>query len=76
MQVGAQAMGLQIRVLSVATSGEIDAAFGVLRHERPDALFVGSGTLFTGRRVQLTQWTAHNRIPASYSGREYAELGG
>jgi putative tryptophan/tyrosine transport system substrate-binding protein len=76
VQAGAQAMGLQIRVLSVATSGEIDAAFAGLEHERPDALFVGSGTLFTGRRVQLTQWTAHHRIPASYSGREYAEVGG
>ena len=76
VQAGAQAMGLQIRVLRVATSGEIDAAFAGLEHDRPDALFVGSGTLFTGRRVQLTQWAAHHRIPASYSGREYAEVGG
>jgi hypothetical protein len=28
--------------------------------ERPDALFVSSGTLFNGRRVQLTQWAAHH----------------
>jgi putative ABC transport system substrate-binding protein len=32
--------------------------------------------LFTGRRVQLTQWAAHHRIPASYAGREYVEAGG
>ena len=64
------------RVLSVGTNREIDAAFAGFEHKRPDALFVGSGTLFTGRRVQLTQWAAHHRIPASYAGREYVEAGG
>jgi putative ABC transport system substrate-binding protein len=76
VQAGAQAMGLQIRVLNVSTSLEIDAAFAGLEHERPDALFVGSGTLFTGRRVQLTHWAAHHRMPASYSDRTYVEAGG
>jgi putative tryptophan/tyrosine transport system substrate-binding protein len=76
VQAGAQAMGLQIRVLNVGTNREIDAAFASFEHERPDALFIGSGTLFVGRRVQLTQWAAHHRIPASYAGREYVEAGG
>jgi putative ABC transport system substrate-binding protein len=76
VQAGADAMGLQIRVLGVGTNREIDAAFADFEHERPDALFVGSGTLFTGRRVQLTQWAAHHRLPASYAGREYVEAGG
>src|SRR6516164_723147 len=76
VQAGAQAMGLEIRVLNVSTSREIDAAFAGLEHEGPDALFVGSGTLFTGRRVQLTQWAAHHRMPASYSDRTYVEAGG
>ena len=76
VQAGAQAMGLQIRVINVGTTSEIDAAFAGFEHERPDALFVGSGTLFAGRRVQLTQWAAHHRMPASYAGREYVEAGG
>jgi putative ABC transport system substrate-binding protein len=76
VHAGAQAMGLQIRVLNVGTSQEIDAAFAGFENERPDALFVGSGTLFTGRRVQLTQWAAHHRMPASYSDRAYVEAGG
>src|SRR5215472_1780585 len=76
VRAGAQAMGLQIRVINVGTTSEIDAAFAGFEHERPDALFVGSGTLFTGRRVQLTQWAARHRIPASYAGREYVEVGG
>jgi ABC-type uncharacterized transport system substrate-binding protein len=76
VQAGAQAMGFQIRILNAGTDREIDAAFAGFEHERPDALFVGSGTFFTGRRVQLTQWTAHHRMPASYAGREYVEAGG
>jgi putative ABC transport system substrate-binding protein len=76
VEAGAQPMGLEIRVLSVNTTGEIYAAFKGFEHERPDAIFVGSGTLFTGRRVQLTQWAAHHRMPASYAGREYVEAGG
>jgi putative ABC transport system substrate-binding protein len=76
VQAGAQAMGLQVRVLNVGTNREIDAAFAGFEHERPDALFVGSGTLFAGRRVQLTQWAARHRMPASYAGREYVEAGG
>ena len=76
VQAGAQAMGLQIRIFNAGTDREIDAAFAGFEHDRPDALFVGSGTFFTGRRVQLTQWTAHHRMPASYAGREYVEAGG
>jgi putative ABC transport system substrate-binding protein len=76
VQAGAQAMGLHIRVLNAGTSRKIDAAIASLEHERPDAFFVGSGTLFSGRRVQLTQWAAHHRMPASYSDRSYVEVGG
>jgi hypothetical protein len=32
--------------------------------------------LFTGRRVQLATLAAHHRIPATYSAREIAEVGG
>src|SRR5262249_15457282 len=76
VQAGAQAIGLQIRIHKVGTSRDIDAAFAGFETERPDALFVSSGTLFNGRRVQLTQWAAHHRSPASYSDRAYAEAGG
>jgi putative ABC transport system substrate-binding protein len=67
---------LQIRVHNVSTSRDIVASFATFEYESPDALFVSSGTLFNGRRVQLTQWAAHYRIPASYSDRAYVEAGG
>src|SRR6516225_6836096 len=44
VQSAARSLGLQIRVLNVTDQGEIDAAFGTLARERPDALFMnGSG---------------------------------
>ena len=51
-------MGLQIQVFNASTSREIDAAFADLVHERPDALFVGSGPFFSTRRVQLASGDA------------------
>ena len=73
----AHSLGLQIiHVVNASTSGEIDAAFATLAHERPDALFVAPDAFFNSRRVQLAILAAHNRIPASYATRVYAAVGG
>jgi putative ABC transport system substrate-binding protein len=69
-------MGLQIRVLNASTSGEINAAFATLTRERPDALFVGSGFLFISRRVQLVHLATLHKVPATYTQRQFAEIGG
>jgi putative tryptophan/tyrosine transport system substrate-binding protein len=75
-QAAARSMGLQIRVLAANTSGEIDAAFATFARERPDAVFVGSSPLFNARRFQVVHWASYHRVPATYSGRLYAEIGG
>jgi putative ABC transport system substrate-binding protein len=71
-----RAMGLQIQVFNASTSRDIDSAFSSLARERADAVFVGQAPFFASRRVQLVQQAAHHRLPASYPGREYAEVGG
>jgi putative ABC transport system substrate-binding protein len=76
VEPAARATGLQIQVLKAATSGEINAAFASFASERPDALFVGPGAFYTGRRVQITQLAARHAIPAAYSVRQFAEAGG
>ena len=75
-QAGAQAMGLQMQVLRASTSREIDAAFEVLAREPPGALFVGSDPFFTTRRVQLINLASRHGLPASYSNRQFAIVGG
>jgi putative ABC transport system substrate-binding protein len=72
----ARALGLQLEMLRASTSREIDNAFATFAREPPDALFVATDGFFTSRRVQFVQQAAHHRVPAIYSVREYAEIGG
>jgi putative ABC transport system substrate-binding protein len=69
-------MGLQIQLLNASTSREINEAFATIARERPDALFVGTGPPFSGRRVQLVQLAARHAVPAIYAGRQNVEIGG
>ena len=75
-ELAARAMGLQLQVFNATTSGEIDAAFASFMRERPDALFVGPDAFFNGRRVQLVNTAASHAVPATYSAREFPEVGG
>jgi ABC-type uncharacterized transport system substrate-binding protein len=72
----ARAMGLQIDVLNASTSGEIDAAFASFNRDRSDALFVGGDPFFSIRRVQLVNLASRHAIAATYSDRQYCEVGG
>jgi len=76
VEAAARVMRLQIQVLKVGTSREIEAAFTSFVGERPDALFVGISTFFTARRVQLAQLAARHAVPAIYPDRLHAEVGG
>ena len=59
-----------------SNSGEINAAFATLGRERPDALFVGPGFLFLNRRIQLVQLATLHKLPATYTQRQFPEVGG
>jgi ABC-type uncharacterized transport system substrate-binding protein len=76
VEPAARAMGLQVRVLEARTNREIDAAFATFAEERPDALFVSSGPLFTTRRLQLALLAARYGLPATYAGPEHVQAGG
>jgi putative ABC transport system substrate-binding protein len=76
VQPAARTLGVQIRVAGASTSREIDVAFATFVRERPEALFVAGDPFLNARRVQLAQLAAFHRLPAIYSGREYAEAGG
>ena len=72
----ARTIGLEIKVLKASTSREITAAFATFVGERPDALFVDIDPFFTTRRMQLVHLASHHRVPATYAGRQFAEVGG
>ena len=75
-ETAARKMGLQIQVLNVSTSREINAAFEAFVRERPDALVVGTGPFLSSRRVQFALLAGHYSVPAIYSTRQYTEAGG
>jgi putative ABC transport system substrate-binding protein len=62
--------------LNASNVGEIDAAFGTLARERPDAFMVINDPLFTSRRTQIVLLATRHAVPAIYSSRDYAEAGG
>ena len=78
----ARSVGLQIKVLKASTSGEIEAAFASLAHEREDdahandILFVSADGLFQSRSQQLVALTARDKIPAAYPDRAAVAAGG
>ena len=72
----ARALGLQIQPVEAATSSEIDAAFANFQRDHPDALFISADPYFNARRIQIVQHAAHGSIPATFSNREIAEVGG
>ena len=76
VEAAARAIGLQIHVLKASTSHEIEAAFQTLGRDRPDALFVGTDPFFSSRHVQLVNLASRHAIPAIYSQREFADVGG
>jgi putative tryptophan/tyrosine transport system substrate-binding protein len=75
-QAAAAAIGLQLDILRASTHREIDAAFTSIAQKRIDALVVMPDNLFGTRRVQFATQAARHAVPAIYSNREYAEVGG
>src|SRR5262249_3966411 len=75
-QSAARAMGLQIQVLNARNGREIGAAFAAFERDRPDALFVSIGALFTDRRAQLATLAARHMIPLTSGNRQITDAGG
>jgi putative ABC transport system substrate-binding protein len=76
VEPAARAMGLQVQVLHASNGREIGAAFATFVRERPDALFVSIGPLFTARRVQLATLAARHMVPMTSGNRQITEIGG
>jgi putative tryptophan/tyrosine transport system substrate-binding protein len=74
VESAARAMALQIQVLNASNGREIGEAFAAI--ERPDALFVSIGLLFTARRVQLATLAARHMVPMISGNRQITEAGG
>jgi len=68
--------GLQIRVLNAHSSGEIENVFEGFTRDPADALFLAPDGYFGSRRLQFATLAARDRLPTSYAGRGYVNVGG
>jgi putative tryptophan/tyrosine transport system substrate-binding protein len=76
LQAAAAAVGQQLSVLNASNNQEIYAAFPAMAQRRNPALMIVTDPLFTSRRVQLATLATRYAIPAIYTSREFAEVGG
>jgi putative ABC transport system substrate-binding protein len=76
LQQAAQALGLQLLVLSADSESDFDTAFGALVQRRAAALVVVADGFFVSRRDRLATLAARHSIPAIYSFRDYVLAGG
>jgi ABC-type uncharacterized transport system substrate-binding protein len=76
IQAAASSIKKQIEVLEAPTGRDIDMAFARLAQKPTDALLVAPSPFLNNRRVQLVTLATYHRVPAIYSWREAAEIGG
>jgi putative ABC transport system substrate-binding protein len=76
LEEAARRVGVSIRVVTVGSDRNLDAAFATLGEEPVGALFVTAGTYFFSARDQLVALAARDRIPAFYFAREHVDAGG
>jgi putative ABC transport system substrate-binding protein len=76
VQAASRQMGVQIHVLKVQNSRDIDTAFQSFSRERPDGLMTAISAFLVDRRVQVVLQAAIHRVPAVYPLREFVEAGG
>jgi putative ABC transport system substrate-binding protein len=75
-RAAAAAIGRQVEVVGASSSGEIDAVFAALAHNRAEAIALTPDGLFDDRRVQLATLAARHQLPAVHWKREFVEVGG
>jgi ABC-type uncharacterized transport system substrate-binding protein len=76
VQKAAQASGQQVVVAEATSGGEIDAAFAKFVERGAGALLVGTGAFTNSHREAIVALAARHAIPAMYSLREFASIGG
>jgi putative tryptophan/tyrosine transport system substrate-binding protein len=76
LQAVVAALGLRLRVLSVSSPSDIEAAFATVHGEGIDAVQIGVDGLFGRNRPLLIGLAARYRVPTAYPWREFTMEGG
>ena len=74
--VVARTMGVQLQLVEVRGSGEVDKALSAIAQERPDALVVLPSYVLFAEQKRIVELAATHRLPAMYFAREFGAIGG
>ena len=72
----ASSLGIQLQVLPVRSTNDLDAAFEAAIRDHAEALLVLGSTFFQVNGTRIIELAAQHHLPASYGRREWAEEGG
>jgi putative ABC transport system substrate-binding protein len=77
-ELQAAAQGLRIKVLSLPVKSleDIEAAFGIMGKERPEALLVLADRFFLHHRARIMEFALQHRLPGVHAYQELIEAGG
>jgi putative ABC transport system substrate-binding protein len=76
MREAARVLALEARPREVREPKEIPGAFAALADWRPGALVILADPMLGNELQQIAKLTGHQRLPAIYVRREFAEMGG
>jgi len=74
--VAGRLLRMQLQSIGVKDPSELESAFSSMSHERSDALIVLSDAMFLGRRKQVADLAAANRLPTIFWTGDYPKVGG
>src|SRR5262245_2076522 len=75
-EVAARSLGLQLHLLEVKVSDEIESALDTARKQRADALVQIQAAFFNSHQQRIIELATKNRLPTMYNSRIDTEAGG
>jgi putative ABC transport system substrate-binding protein len=76
VQAAAHAIGQKLVTFDVSTEADLEPAFIAMARQGVAGLLAGTGGFMNSQRERLVSLAARHAIPAIYSEREYAQVGG
>jgi putative ABC transport system substrate-binding protein len=75
-ETAAQSLGLQLQILEVRGSNELENAFGVAKKGRAEAMNVLSSAFLGAERKKIVELASKGQLTAMYVDRQFVESGG
>ncbi len=76
LDAAAKALGVAIQRIDVRTAADLDGALAAILSQHAEALLLYPLRIAPPHYQRIADFAIKNRLPSSYGGREYAEVGG